>query len=97
MMIIVRNLRKGKNDMGKFKEVAQCKKCGKIYQNGIPIFCYKCGSELREELPTIPFPTSYFGLMVNEKAKGKLRLTDNCEKVIARRKMFRWEIKERQD
>ncbi len=83
--------------MGKFKEVARCKKCGKIYQYGIPSFCYKCGVELGEELPTIPFPTSYFGLMINEEAKGKLKLTDNCEKVIARRKLLKWEIKEKED
>ncbi len=83
--------------MGYFREVARCKKCGKIYQNGIPIFCYKCGTKLGEEFPTIPFPTSYFGIMVNELNQGKLKLTDNCEKVIARRKLFGWEIKENED
>lgn len=80
--------------MGKFKELIRCKKCGKIYENGIPIICYKCGVELGEEPISIPFPTSYFGLMVNEMNKGKLKITDNCERIVARRKLFHWEIKE---
>lgn len=97
MMTIAIAMKKRKSDMGKFREAVRCKSCGKIYQDGIPVFCNKCGVKLGEEFPTIPFPTSYFGMMLKELNEGKLKITDNCEKVVAKRKLFGWKIKENED
>lgn len=67
--------------MGSYKAVSICKNCGKIYAHGIPEICYKCGVRL-----------GYEGIFT---APVKLTLTDDCEKIIARRKLFKgWEIKE---
>ncbi len=63
--------------MGKYKHVIRCKKCGKIYQHGIPDICGKCGTEIVTKTPTI---LKAMGLGYYE-----VILTDNCEKVIAKR------------
>lgn len=67
--------------MGKYKYVSRCKTCNKIYPNGIPKVCYKCGTKL-----------GYETIFTDH---GKLFFTDNCEKVVARRKLFKgWEVKD---
>ena len=69
---------------GKYKRVSRCKKCGKIYPHGIPYICYKCGTEIGTETPTILKLIGY----------GDVTLTDNCEKVIAKKTLLGWKIKE---
>lgn len=67
--------------MSKYRYVSRCKVCGKIYPMGISRVCSKCGTTLGVE-------SSILG-------NGKLRLTNNCERVIARKKLFKgWEVKE---
>ena len=70
--------------MGKYKRVCCCKKCGKIYPHGIPYICRKCGTEIGTEIPTIFKSIRY----------GDVILTDNCEKVIAKKTLLGWKIKE---
>ena len=72
--------------MGKYKRVCRCKKCGKIYQHGIPYICFKCGTEIGIKTPTIlkAMGLEYSGVI----------LTDNCEKVIAKKTLLGWKIKE---
>ena len=72
--------------MGKYKSVSRCKKCGKIYQCGIPYICGKCGTEIGTETPTILKSMGY----------GGVTLTDNCEKVIAKKTLLGWKIKEKE-
>ena len=72
--------------MGKYKRVCRCKKCGKIYPHGIPYICYKCGTEIGTETPTI---LKAMGL-----GYGAVTLTDNCEKVTAKKTLLGWKIKE---
>ena len=72
--------------MGKYKSVSRCKKCGKIYPHGIPYICGKCGTEIGTETPTI---LKAMGL-----GYGAVTLTDNCEKVIAKKTLLGWKIKE---
>lgn len=67
--------------MSKYREVRRCKECGKIYSQNVPEICSKCGAELAYR--------SMFDLMT-----GLRSFTDKCEKVVARRKLLRWEIKE---
>ena len=70
--------------MGKYKRVSRCKKCGKIYPHGIPYICGKCGTVIGTKTPTILKSIGY----------GDVTLTDNCEKVIAKKKLLGWKIKE---
>ena len=72
--------------MGKYKSVSRCKKCGKIYPHGIPYICSKCGTEIGTE----PLKTLKLMGLVN----GDVILTDNCEKVIAKKTLLGWKIKE---
>ena len=72
--------------MGKYRRVIRCKKCGKIYQNCIPYICCKCGTEIGTKTPTI---LKAMGL-----GYGAVILTDNCEKVIAKKTLLGWKIKE---
>lgn len=72
--------------MGKYERVCRCKKCGKIYPNGIPYICSKCGTEIGTKTPTI---LKSMGL-----GYGEVTLTDNCEKVIAKKTLLGWKIKE---
>ena len=72
--------------MGKYKRVSRCKKCGNIYPHGIPYICSKCGTEIGTEMPKFP-QLMGFGY-------GDVILTDNCEKVIAKKTLLGWKIKE---
>ena len=74
---------KGGGMMGKYKSVSRCKKCGKIYSHGIPYICFKCGTEIGTETPTILKAMGY----------RDVTLTDNCEKVIAKKTFLGWKIK----
>lgn len=69
--------------MGYYKYVTRCKACGKIYENGTPYICHKCGTMLGTE-------TSIF---LQALGAGQVTLTDNCEKVIAKKTLFGWKVK----
>lgn len=73
--------------MSGFKKVNRCKKCGKIYPHNLPLICKRCGTEIARE----PTATE---LIFNHSLQFKVFLTDNAEKVIARRKFFKWEVLE---
>ena len=69
--------------MSKNKEVVRCKICGKIYPKEIPYKCYKCGAKLLEDDLIIQL---FFG-------NGKASLTENAERVSAKKKLFfKWDI-----
>lgn len=63
--------------MFKYKRVVQCNECGKIYPNGVPYLCYRCGAEIARE-------SMFLGLV----------LTNNSRHVAARRRLFKWEVKQ---
>ena len=69
--------------MGKWREVAMCKGCGKAYPSGAPHICRKCGARL--------------GIVdaITKMATGRaiMRPTKNLEIVTARRRIFKWETK----
>lgn len=69
--------------MSYYKEVCRCVNCGKIYSNGVPTICYKCGVELGS---TNEFSKFFLG-------EERIVLNENCEKVIAKRTIFGWKIK----
>jgi len=70
--------------MGNWKKVKRCLECGKIYENGIPDVCKKCGAVLVTENMLIRMILG----------SDYLLQTDRCETVIARRRLFRWQIRE---
>ena len=72
--------------MGKYERVCRCKKCGKIYPHGIPYICGKCGTEIGTKTPII---LKEMGLGYSD-----VILTDNCEKVIAKKTLLGWKIRE---
>lgn len=78
-----RDRSKGGGMMDGYREVFRCKECGKIYENGIPYICKKCGTEIGTETPII------FQALGHK----KVTLTDNCEKVIAKKTLFGWKVK----
>lgn len=69
--------------MAGYREVYRCKECGKIYENGIPYICQKCGTEIGTETPIILQALGY----------KEATLTNNCEKVIAKKTLFGWKVK----
>lgn len=69
--------------MGDWKEVNRCTECGKIYECGIPRICKKCGVVLGTN-------DSFMRLLFG---KNLLIRTNKCEKVIARRRFFGWQIR----
>ena len=75
--------------MGGFKKVSRCKKCGKIYPHNLPLICRKCGAEIARKPTTIE-------LAFKPALQFVVFLTDNAEKVIARRKFFKWEVLEKE-
>lgn len=87
----------------KIKKVCRCKTCKKIYPHGIVEIC-KCGTILGEKIPKIerlekmfyPGATISFNIdAIEGYEEDKLRMTDNCEEVVARKKFFKkWEVVE---
>lgn len=69
--------------MGNWKKVKRCLECGKIYENGIPSVCKKCGTILgtKNMLIQLILGSDY------------LIQTDSCETVIARRRLYGWQIR----
>ena len=70
--------------MAGYREVCRCKECGKIYPNGIPYICEKCGTEIGTETPII----------FQALGHREVTLTDKCEKVIAKKTLFGWKVKD---
>lgn len=70
--------------MSEYKKVCRCKECGKIYPNGISYICGKCGA-------TIGKQTSLF---LQAMGGDPVTLTDKCEKVIAKKGLFGWKIRQ---
>ena len=71
--------------MAGYREVGRCMECGKIYGNGIPYICDKCGERIGIKTPEI----------LQALGHGKVTLTDKCEKIIAKRTLFGWKVKEK--
>lgn len=69
--------------MSGYMEVSRCKVCGKIYENGIPYICCKCGTKIGTE-------TAIFLQAIGCK---EVTLTDKCERVIAKKTLFGWKVK----
>ena len=70
--------------MAGYREVCRCKECGKIYENGIPYICERCGAEIGTKTP------DFFQALLGH---GEVTLTDNCEMVIAKKTLFGWKVK----
>ena len=70
--------------MSDWKKVCRCKECGEIYPNRVPLICRKCGAE-------IGITTPVFLQMLGQ---GEVTLTKKCERVIAKRGIFGWKVKE---
>lgn len=87
----------------KVKEVYRCKICKKIYPNELREKC-SCGAVLGEKIPkierlnrmAIPGATITFNPAVFEGyEEGVLRMTDDCEFVLARKRIFhKWEVQD---
>lgn len=70
-----------------YRVVSRCKECGKIYENGIPYICNKCGARIGIKTPEI----------LQALGHGEVTLTDKCEKIIAKRVLFGWKVKDSDD
>ena len=70
-----------------YKPVSRCKDCGKIYDKGIPYICSKCGAEIGKPTPTI----------LQMMGCGEVTLTEKCEKVVAKKGLFGWRVREPQN
>ena len=73
--------------VGDYKKVCRCKVCGKIYDKGIPYICSKCGAEIGRPTPTI----------LQMMGSGEVTLTEKCEKVVAKKGLFGWRVREPQN
>jgi len=67
-----------------YMKVCRCKECGEIYPNGIPYICKKCGAEIGTLTPMI----------LQALGHGEVSLTDKCEKVVAKKGLFGWKVRE---
>ena len=72
--------------MRDYKKVCRCRDCGKIYDKGIPYICSKCGAEIGRPTPTI----------LQMMGSGEVTLTEKCEKVVAKKGLFGWKVREPQ-
>lgn len=72
--------------MSDWKKVCRCKECEKIYPSGIPLICRKCGTEIGINTP----------MLLQMLGHGEVTLTEKCEKVIAKKSLFGWKVKERE-
>lgn len=73
--------------MRDYKKVCRCRDCGKIYDKGIPYICSKCGAEIGKPTPTI----------LQMMGCGEVTLTEKSEKVVAKKGLFGWKVREPQD
>lgn len=64
--------------MGKWRKVTQCNDCKKIYANGVPYICYKCGAHIARD-------SMFFGLVLTENATNV---------IARRRLFKGWEVKQ---
>lgn len=67
-----------------WKIVKRCKECGRVYENGIPYICKKCGAEIGRPTP----------MLIQAIGGEPITLTDKCEKVVARKGLLGWKIRE---
>lgn len=67
-----------------YQKVSRCKECGKIYPSGIPYICSKCGVEIGHPTPMLLQALGY----------REVILTDKCEKVVAKKSLFGWKVRE---
>lgn len=67
-----------------YMKVCRCKECGEIYPNGIPYICKKCGAEIGTPTP----------MLLQALGHGEVSLTDKCEKVVAKKGLFGWKVRE---
>ena len=72
--------------MRDYKKVCRCRDCGKIYDKGIPYICSKCGAEIGKPTPTI----------LQMMGCGEVTLTEKSEKVVAKKGLFGWKVREPQ-
>lgn len=70
--------------MNGYKEVCRCKECGEMYTKGIPYICTKCGTKIGTPTP----------LILQVLGNGEVTMTDKCKKVIAKKTLFGWKIKQ---
>lgn len=73
--------------MSKYRQVYRCKKCLKISEE-LPIVCPKCRETIGKidvNIPYIPGATIKF----NIRAVTRIIPTENCETVLARKKLWR--------
>ena len=57
------------------------------YSNSIPYICSKCGAEIGKPTPTI----------LQMMGCGEVTLTEKSEKVVAKKGLFGWKVREPQD
>lgn len=69
--------------MMEWRSVHRCKICGKVYSDGVPEICYKCGTRIAHQSLFLDFL---------EVSKNMVP-TDNLESVIAKRTLFGWKFK----
>lgn len=70
--------------MGRWMKVIRCKKCGKIFKRGaVPEICPKCGTCL--------VTSGWLSRIILGPGK-KTPDPDKCELIIARRRLFGWQI-----
>jgi hypothetical protein len=73
--------------MADWKRVSRCKECGMVYPNGIPYICGKCGTEIGRPTPILLQTLGY----------GEVSLTNKCEHVTAKKKLFGWKVRESEE
>lgn len=91
--------------MSKYREVYRCKKCQKIYPaiDSLPYFCAKCGEEIADRkihedvMQAFYIPGATISFNLNREFLLSISskvITSNCEKIVAKRKLFGWIEKE---
>ena len=80
--------------MKEWRKVYRCKNCLKIYPYELHETCNKCGSEIGKRELNIPFIPGMTIRFSSYSDISEVVPNENCEIVTARRKFFKWEVKE---